>query len=333
MSTGLFHRAISQSGTALVSWTLQKDPLSVAQDLANSLGLSYTSTQDMVAQLRNLPAHTLTAQNPSMMDLPHARGIASPLTWVPTIDPEAYTGVKFLPRHPRDIMEAGDFMDIPLIIGYTSDESLFMIREQLLDTTVRDTVNANRNMVVPTTMWDVEPNSAAGNAITTSFWSHYLNGQDLSLANRYEWSQFNSDVHFNWGVDQCVRYHARKTSPVYYYVFSYDGTFNMVKRLMLLASFPGAMHGDDMGYLFPNSIPALPSNHAHVVRRRLVRLWTNFCKTGNPTPTTDALITAVWPRVANNMEYLDIGTELVPGTNPKGDRMALWNNLWATHVN
>lgn len=333
MSTGLFHRAISQSGTALASWTLQMDPLSVAADLAANLGLTYTSTQDMINQMRNLPALTLTAHNPSMMDLPYARGIASPLTWVPTIDPADYTGVKFLPRHPREIMESGDFMDVPLIIGYCSEESLFMIREQILDNTVRDIVNANRNLVVPTTLWDVEPHSAAGDAITSAVWDHYLDGQNLALANRYEWSQYNSDVHFNWGVDQCVRLHLQhKTSPIYYYVFSYDGSFNMVKRLMLLSSFPGAMHGDDLGYLFPNSIPALPSNHAHVVRRRLVRLWTNFGKYGNPTPITDELITALWPRVGNNMEYLDIGEDLVPGTNPKGDRMALLNELKRTHV-
>lgn len=336
MSTGLFHKAISMSGTALTSWTLQKDPLSVARDLARNLGITFTSNADLVAQLRTFDAHALTAHNPSVMDLPYARGIASPLTWVPTIEPSSYTGPKFLPAHPRTIMEAGDFMDIPLVIGYCSEESLFMIREQILDTNVRDTINANRSLVVPTTLWDVDPNSASGQAITNAFWDFYMNGQNLALGNRYEWSQFNTDVHFVWGIDQTIRYHLQhKVSPLYYYKFSFDGSFNMVKRALLLSTFPGAMHGDDMGYLFPTSIPVLPSNHAHVVARRYVRLFVDFAKYGNPTPTTDALITTIWPRVTStdNMEFMDIGHDLVAGRNPHGERMRLWNELRDAHVN
>lgn len=335
MSTGLFHKAISQSGTALVSWTIQFNPLSVANRLAAQLGITYTSTADLIAQLRTLPAEDLTQTQPDMFDLPIARGIASTLTYVPTIDPVDYAGVKFLPAHPREIMESGNFMDVPHIIGYTSDEALYSIAEQLLDPTVVPTINANRNLVVPTTMWDVDPNSSVGQSITDEFWDFYLNGQDLSESNRYQWSQFNSDVHFNWGIDQCVRLHAsRQTNPVYYYVFSYDGAFNNVKHQWGLTPFPGAMHADDLGYLFnANDADVAATNHAFIVRRRFVRLWTDFAKTGNPTPTTDILITTNWPRVGDNMEYLNIGYDLVAGTQLYGDRMALWNDLMERYVN
>lgn len=227
-------------------------------------------------------------------------------------------------------------MDIPLIIGYTSDEALYVIAEQLLDPTVAPTINANRNLVVPTTMWDVDPNSAEGHAITDAFFDFYMHGEDLSPTNRYEWSQFNSDVHFNWGVDQCVRLHARQSNPVYYYVFSYDGAFNNMKHQWQLTPFPGAMHADDLGYLFNgNDNPDVaPTNHAFMVRRRFVKLWVDFAKYGNPTPETDSLvITTNWPRVEGNMEYLDIGHNLVAGTQLYGDRMRLWNDLMASYVN
>lgn len=335
MSTGLFHKAITQSGTALTSWSLQRNPLNMAQRLANQLEITYTNTEDLVAQLRTLPAEYLINAQPDMFDMPIARGIASTLTYIPSIDAQDYTGEKFLPRHPREIMESGDFMDIPLIIGYTSDESLFVIAEQVLDPTVAPIINANRSLVVPTTIWDVDPNSAAGQSITDEFWNYYMNGQDLSPANWYQWSQFNSDVHFNWGIDQCVRYHSRQSNPVYYYVFSYDGAFNFVKQEWSLTPFPGAMHADDLGYLFNASDDSeVPStDHAFVVRRRFVKLWVDFAKYGNPTPVTDALITTNWPRVQDNMEYLDIGYNLVAGTHLYGSRMALWNDLMARYVN
>lgn len=334
MSTGLFHKAITQSGAAIASWSLQKNPLTMAQGLAAQLGLTFSSTENLVAQLRNIPAAQLVDQQPDMFDIPIARGISQTLTYVPSIDAADYTGDRFLPRHPREIMEAREFMDIPLIIGYCSDESLFSITEQVLDPTVAPTINANRNLIVPITLWNVDRNSPAGDSITNEFFNFYLDGQDLSPANRYQWSQYNSDAHFNWGIDQSVRYHAQQSSPVYYYVFSYDGAFNNYKRNWGLTAFPGAMHADDLGYLFNADDPVVEANdHAFVVRRRFVRMWTDFAKTGNPTPTTDDLINTSWPRVAGNMEFLEIGTQLVAGTQLYGNRMALWNDLMARYVN
>lgn len=335
MSTGLFHKAIAMSGTALSSWAINHNPAQTAYDLADHLGISYLSNEDLVNRLRAIPATTMFEATPGLLDMEVTRGIVSGFSNCPVVDAPDYTGDKFLPRDPRDMMNDGSFMDIPLIIGYTNEESLFMIREQILDATVRDTVNANRNLIVPTTLWDVDPASSAGQSIANGFWDYYMNGQSLTQDNRFEWSQFNSDAHFNWGADQCVRLHIQqKTSPLYYYVFSFDGALNYLKRRLLLTAFPGAMHGDDLGYLFDLSvIPVLPSNHANVVRRRLTRMWTDFAKTGNPTPSTDALITSLWPRVQNNMEYMDIGDNLVVGTNPGGSRMALWNDLKARFVN
>lgn len=335
LSQGLFERAIVMSGTVLSSWAINYNPAQTAYDLADQLGISYLSNEDLVNRLREVPAETLFAVTPGLLDMEITRGVVSGFSYCPVIDAPDYEGPKVLPRDPRKMMEDGDFMDIPLIIGYTNEESLFMIREQILDSTVRNVVNFNRSLIVPTTLWNVNPNSPEGVSIANAFWDYYMDGQILTQDNRFEWSQYNSDVHFNWGADQCVRLHTQhKTSPLYYYVFSYDGSLNYLKRRLLLTSFPGAMHGDDLGYMFDlHIIPILPSNHANVVRRRYVRMWTNFAKTSNPTPDTDFLITSIWPRVTGNQEYMDIGDELVPGTNPFGDRMRLWNDLKARYVN
>lgn len=47
MSTILFQRAISQSGTALVPWGFQPNPLDAAIQLARSLQISFTSNQNL----------------------------------------------------------------------------------------------------------------------------------------------------------------------------------------------------------------------------------------------------------------------------------------------
>lgn len=337
MAVGLFHKAIAQSGSALSSWTLQADPGQQARNLADLMGVSYLNNEDLVAKLRALPAVDLIVTTPGLMDMPMARGIVDTFTYAPSICAEDYEGEKFMPRHPRLIMEAGEFMDIPIIMGYTSDESLFMIREQILDPSVRTTINENRHMLVPVTVWPtIDPHSAAGTTIANEFWSFYMNNQNLSLSNRHEWSQFNTDAHFVYGINECVRFHlTHKRSPLFQYVFSFDGSLNFLKRLLLLTSFPGAMHADDLGYLFDLSpLPILPSNHANVVRNRMISMWTQFAKTGEPTPVTNNLITSTWPRATlRDMEYMDIGEHLVVGTHPMGERMRLWQDLRNRFVN
>lgn len=47
MSTILFQRAISQSGTALVPWAFQPNPRDAAVQLARSLQISFTTNQNL----------------------------------------------------------------------------------------------------------------------------------------------------------------------------------------------------------------------------------------------------------------------------------------------
>jgi carboxylesterase type B len=78
-----------------------------------------------------------------------------------------------------------------------------------------------------------------------------------------------------------VQQFSKQTSPVYFYRFSYDGALNVPKRMLLL-QFPGAIHADELPYMFEQDIPfpVLPTNFAFTVGRRLVRLWSNFAKYG-----------------------------------------------------
>lgn len=335
VTPGLFHKAIAQSGTGLSSWTINQDPAQNAYALASQLGVSFWDNEDLIEKLRELPGNVLMNTTPGLLDMEVTRGIVSYFSYAPVIDAPDYQGERFLPRDPRVMMEAGEFMDIPFIIGYCSEESLFMAREQILDSSVRDTVNANRHLVVPTTLWDIDPHSPNGVAMANEMWDFYMDNQPLTMGNRLEWSRLNSDIHFIYGIDQSVRLHLQhKTQPIYYYRFSFDGSNNFLKRLTLLTAFPGAMHADDLGYLFNlPGLPTLPSNQANVVRRRMSRMWTDFAKYGNPTPITDALITSMWPRATNNLEFMDIGENLVPGNHPYRERMAFMESLKQRFVN
>lgn len=58
-SHGLFHRAISQSGTTLNRWGYQKNPLEKVGRLAKGLGINATDTKTLVQELQKVDPKTL----------------------------------------------------------------------------------------------------------------------------------------------------------------------------------------------------------------------------------------------------------------------------------
>lgn len=96
----------------------------------------------------------------------------------------------------------------------------------------------------------------------------------------------------------------------------------------------GVCHADDVGYLFTSFLsPKLePGSIEETSVRRFVKLWTNFAKTGNPTPEEDELLMKVqWKAVTKEENYfLDIGKELKTGTNPDFERMQFWDSVYAS---
>jgi bile salt-stimulated lipase len=165
----------------------------------------------------------------------------------------------------------------------------------------------------------------------------YFDGAPLSRAVRHQYTKYNTDLMFARGIDMTANIHAyNQKSNVFYYKFSVDQSLNLIKNLLLLQNYEGAVHADDIPYLFQiTSVPAplLPSNPAIATRRLMVRLWTNFAKTGNPTPPNDPIATVQWSPVEGNQQYYEIGARVFQGTNPHGERMYFWNSLKATLLN
>lgn len=326
---GLFQRAIAQSGTALSPWAFQPDPRRQAEVLARNLGITFTTTQNLVDQLRNVPFQRIVDAQGGWTDLPVPRGFSA-MEYVPSVEGTGGPDIRFLTDTPINLMRRGQILQVPAIIGYVDVESLFMIRELLIDNTVMDQFIANPSFYVPLSFnLNTAQHSAQINEVATTFRNMYFNGAHPSQAIRFNWTQMFSDHHFNFGVDRTVRYHStRQTQPIFYYKFSFDGSLNMIKRLLLLTGYDGAVHADDLFYLFDVSswpMPILPGNIALTVRRRMVRMWVSFATTGNPTPAVDNLINARWERYTEaNQEFMDISDTLIPSRRPYDGRLEPW---------
>lgn len=206
-----------------------------------------------------------------------------PTPFVPSVDPQGVSAAEaFNHDEPINIIRSGTFNHVPYIHGYTDAEAVIMLRELTLNPLMFTRINNNRTVLIPY-RWNIPWNSPEATEITTAIYDFYFNGQPISRELRWEWSQFLSDQMFNYDIDRTVRLtSAAQVPPVYYYKFSFEGSFSILKSAALLGEFPGAVHTDCIFYLFSVtnfSPPLLPSNPSVQARNRFVRLWTNFART------------------------------------------------------
>jgi bile salt-stimulated lipase len=240
-----------QSGVAINPWAFQPNPLAEATKIAERLGVWWSSTQDLINQLRNVPFQRFVDAQSGWGDLPVPRGY-TPFEFVPNVEPVNSPEPRFLTDTPTNLMNRGQILTLPMIVGYMSVESLFIVRENLLDDTVFDQFAANPHFYVPLS-FNLHPtnNAAQVNEVATQFRSMYFQGGHPTFETRFNYSVFMSENHFTFGIDRAIRYHVRRqTQPIYYYKFDFDGSLNMIKRLLLLTAFPGAVHADVSNIMF-----------------------------------------------------------------------------------
>jgi hypothetical protein len=76
--------------------------------------------------------------------------------------------------------------------------------------------------------------------------------------------------------------------------------------------------------------PIQPGDEAFKIRSRMVRLWCNFIKYGDPTPVVfiDPLITAKWlPTNPINQFYLNLDVEMLIKEKPYLERLGIWHRF------
>lgn len=89
------------------------------------------------------------------------------------------------------------------------------------------------------------------------------------------------------------------------------------------------MSGPNFGYDYEN----LPHDSFEVnAIRRMAKLWTNFAKYGNPTPTnmsTEPIQFKPLVKGSNEYDYIELTNDgLVAGINPFSERMEFWRKLY-----
>jgi para-nitrobenzyl esterase len=292
-ATGLFQKAIMQSGACTWKLPTMQQAEQSGQELAARLGCSDPATADFC--LRFKPAQQV------MTAAADDTEIFAPFTFSPA------TGGGTLPLTPAQALWNGKLADIPMMFGTAENEGRPFTNHWAAFGPVTDPeVNSVIASHFPDRVDRVMAAYPPGNAVSP----------------RERLAQIITDAMFTCQTTTFAQL-ATGITEAPTYLFEFD-----VPDLPASAEFgAGATHGLDLSYLFPTSPSTqLTTTARETLSRAMIGYWTRFAATGDPGGTGAAGPSARWPRfTVGAVRSGDDRLLLTP------DRIAPVAGTWSAH--
>lgn len=254
----LIDKAILQSGT---SFSLNPNPLLDAPlIISDYLEFStYNMTQALMYLATVDPLTIIQAVN----DL----GING---FRPCVEKE-FDGIEaFLLNNPRSTTMLPTVKDMPIIIGFTNDESFPAYSILGFSYPVADVLAGQFNI----THRDFE----GMEDIVRRF---FYGDEVLSEESVQSGVNLSSDMSFIYpSIRSLKRFVESEAEKVYLYMFSYSGGRNFIQHRNNVTDASGAWHADEIGYLFDISYMEEPTLEDQLIVDRMTTMWANFVKSG-----------------------------------------------------
>uniref|UniRef100_A0A1B6C6B7 Carboxylic ester hydrolase n=1 Tax=Clastoptera arizonana TaxID=38151 RepID=A0A1B6C6B7_9HEMI len=335
LATGLFKKAICQSGSSLGMWAMDEDPKGTAIELAKAMGYTGSSEDDksLYEFFKSCPANDFVLkQNEVFND--RAKNLYR-FGFAPCVEKEG-KGSKFITRTPRDILENGDFTKVPVIIGYTSREGFIVLMAPMVND--YNLLDKNRQIFIPKNLKVPEnKRTEVGNEIVKL----YFGDKPVSKESINSLVDLFGDMLFNVGISEATKYLSEKSDkPVYNYIFTKKRPKSTMINLIAamnpgedqVLGLEGVPHGGDSEFMYKTAMPNFPppaeyeSDEVPFVKA-CTTLISTFGKTGNPNC---AEIGFRWiPFSSSNPQYFNWGDEfkMVPGRFCE-KRLKFWEELY-----
>ncbi|XP_017767946.1 PREDICTED: venom carboxylesterase-6-like [Nicrophorus vespilloides] len=334
---GYFSKVIAQSGNTLCPWSFQRNPRDVANRIAMATfcGLFMFDSSLMMNCLKTVDVNVLKIAGLGVFlgDSGFLIGILNGLAFAPNIEP--YSPTAAVTEKSYELLSRGDIPNIPYIMGYNSEEALIVADNLTLLRPLLLQADAAPAILVPTDMHASFFDSVLN--IATQIRNFYFDFAPITLNSNAKIIRYLSDHLFDRPTRESVSL-ISKRAPVYYYRFSYFG-----KLGLFASSIEGlgkVQHSAELTYMWRTNTKSFNNTDLSsfpkmdkLVRARLLKLWTNFARTGNPTPYEDVLLeNKIWPEAAikdsQDVYCMDIGEHLKVVKNPENSQYQMWKGLY-----
>uniref|UniRef100_A0A1I8P7C1 Carboxylic ester hydrolase n=1 Tax=Stomoxys calcitrans TaxID=35570 RepID=A0A1I8P7C1_STOCA len=326
MSKGLFHRAITQSGSPVAQYRYNSNQMHLAQRQARLLSCPVEPVRDMVKCLRTKPMLDFVDSTFDMFEFDMNPG----LNWMPVVELHGCQE-RFLVEDPYKSLLRGNIQKMPLITGITEYEFYYGAYDTLRNATERQRFNENFAKFAPIYFF-YERDTPRSQRISEEIRSFYFQNTTLEFPQSLQrFGEMYADV-VGFQNHRFLNM-ASKHMPVYSYQFTYKGRYSTFRNPETNQTH-GAMHLDELWYLLylPEVTPLFTQNDPeNDTIERLTRMWYEFAKKSDPNqPMDEYLKNLKWPLYNDRKKpYLQIGNELTVKQNGIFlERMKLWDRLF-----
>ncbi|XP_008590308.1 PREDICTED: carboxylesterase 4A [Galeopterus variegatus] len=316
LARGVFHRAISQSGTAALKVFIAHDPLKVAKKVACLAGCNHNNTQILVDCLRALSGAEVMHVSKKMRFF-HMNTQEHPqeIVWFmsPVVD-----GVVF-PDDPVVLLTQGQVSPVPYLLGVNNLEFSWVLPYLMK-------FPLNRRMmkreIVSKLLWSASTLLNITKEQVPLVLEEYLGNTD-----EHDWKMLRNhmmdlagDATFVYSTLQTARYHRDAGLPVYLYEFEHHTRTGIIIKPRT----DGADHGDEIHFIFGSPFSKGPSTgEEKALSLQMMKYWANFARTGNPNGGK----LPCWPRYDKDEKYLQLDFTTRVGVKLREKKMAFWMSL------
>ncbi|KAM4638293.1 fatty acyl-CoA hydrolase precursor, medium chain-like [Amazona ochrocephala] len=302
LAKGLFHKAISESGTAIRA-LFTDHPEEEAQSVAAASGCEKPNSAAIVECLRGKTEEEIVQ---AMLKLP-------------SVFLSASTDGVFFPKSPKQLLSENAISAVPYIIGVNNCEFGYVIpmlmkfpayTDGLEENVARQVLQTSLALSfkdVPSEIVDRVYNEYTGNA------KNHAEARDGLL-------DALGDSLFVLSSIEVARYHRDAGNPVYFYEFQHRPSSGEG----VVPEFVKADHGDEIGFVFGKPFLAgHATEEEEKLSRTVMKYWTNFARNGNPNG--EGLVH--WPQYDLDEGYLEIDLTQKAAKKLKEHRMDFWIQL------
>ncbi|KAH8420801.1 hypothetical protein KR222_005399 [Zaprionus bogoriensis] len=337
VSSGLFHRAILMSGSAMSDWAASNQSLQLTMQIAHALDCPLSDREEDDALLDCL-------RERRYQDILH----------IPTSFQQFSTSLgpivdgHVIPNQPYKVMGhyTEHFSRYDLLFGITESESYHTLAALALEEGLRENERDNLLRFYMQTRFDVRPDLALA-ATLKKYQDMYNNPiKATNLEHRDVVLDILSDARVVGPLLQTGMFHADVNRRNYMYVFGHNSATGPYANL------PHSIMGEELAFIFGAPLaPAGPfPSHNYSVQEKLLSeavmaYWTNFAKTGNPkAPWNGSFLNSHvlewdrydldWPQFNKRAQaYLNIGIPPTVGYKYRQIYMNFWNKELPDELN
>lgn len=310
-----------QSGTSLSYWVITN--ARVAKEFAKKLNLNSDNEYEILKSLQEIPVDKLIRGQDLFRDKFFPASIRP---FAPVIEKPSPYEESFMTQHPLSIIRSGNYMKIPMIMGYTNREGNGFIRIE--------TKKLKDFELMVHHYFKYPHGSPASLALAKKIKEFYFGSDEYTDETIEKYAIMRTDLFLLSEIFKTIQEHLDTSSqPIYFYRFSAELGLNFSHTFG--KNLKGAYHADELPYLFKSAIDpdVKPESIEWKCIQRMCKLWANFAKTGDPNQKIqDSLINVTWsPVEQDKLHFIDIGEKLQTGINPEPERKDFWESVYRTN--